>query len=163
MLCSCNCMVSGYKLVPGTWVYQTSIQHQLRSLGPAPHQMWKSSKVVCNRHVLDFPFLLTNKKICWHMYSFIYVFTATEYSWNRTFSNWGRKGNKTMPAFCTRKTNEQLRKHTKIWVLGLAFHGSENEWNFNWIQTFPCVHVDSIYYCSCKGQADASMLFNKIN
>lgn len=26
----------------------------------------------------------------------------------------------------------------------------------------PCVHVDSIYYCNCKVQADASMLFNEI-
>lgn len=36
-----------------------------------------------------------------------------------------------MLTFYTRKTNEQLQKHTKILVLALACYGSENEWNFN--------------------------------
>lgn len=67
-----------------------------------------------------------------------------------------------MLTFYTRKANEQLQKHTKILVLGLACYGSENEWNFNWTQTFPRVHVDNIYYCNHKGQADASLLFNEI-
>lgn len=91
------------------------------------------------------------------MHLLTFAITATNYSENRTFSNWGRKENK----ICLLSTQEKLMNSCKSTPKSEML-GSENEWNFNWIQTFPCVHVDSIYYCNYKGQAHASLLFKEM-
>lgn len=161
MLCSNICIVSGNKLVPGIQMYRTYHLECTLAQESTPHCMWRRYSVI-DALVLNFLFPLTNQKPRWHIIYLLRYLLQQTYSWNTAFSNWGKKGNKTMPTLYITRSNEQLQKHTKIWVLGLAFHGSENEWNFNWIQTFPCVPVDNIYYCNCKGQVDASMFFNEI-
>lgn len=160
--CSAGASVLGTRWFLASWWTRTTTlsQHDLGNLCLTPHWTWKRT-FARDVHVLDFLFLLTNQKPHWQMHLLTYVITAKKYSGNRTFLNWGRKENKIRLLSTQEKLMNSCKSTPKSEVLGLAFYGSENEWNFNWIQTFPCVHDDSIYYCNYKGQADASLLFKE--
>lgn len=86
----------------------TLSQHELGNLYPTPH--WtRRRRFARDAHVLGFLFLLTNQNHLWNMHWLTYVLTATNYSWNRTFSNWRRKENKT----CLLSTQEKLMNNAK--------------------------------------------------
>lgn len=99
-----------HKMVPGTLMHQ--IYHlestELGNLCPTSHWTWRR-RFARDAHVLGFLFLLTKQNHLWHMHLLTYVFTATNYSWNRTFSNWGRKENK----ICLLSTQEKLMNSCK--------------------------------------------------
>lgn len=103
-----QCSDTRWYLAPWCTRSTTLSQRELGNLCPTSHWTWRR-RFARDAHVLGFLFLLTKQNHLWHMHLLTYVFTATNYSWNRTFSNWGRKENK----ICLLSTQEKLMNSCK--------------------------------------------------